>query len=33
MKGELDEALADYNEALRLDPSNTTALGTRASVW
>jgi tetratricopeptide (TPR) repeat protein len=33
MKGETDAALADYNEALRLDPKSLAALNGRAVIW
>jgi tetratricopeptide (TPR) repeat protein len=32
-KGDLDRAIADYNEAIRLDPAYTNAYNNRASVW
>ena len=31
-QGELDSAMADYNEAIRLDPS-AHAYGNRGNVW
>ncbi len=32
-KKEYDKAIADYNEAIRLDPKNTTAYTSRAFAW
>ena len=32
-KGQLDKALADFNDAIRLDPQNPAAYEQRAEVW
>jgi Flp pilus assembly protein TadD len=32
-KGDLDKALADYSEAIRLDPANATAYQRRGVVY
>ena len=32
-KGDLDQAMSDFNEALRLDPLNAAAFAERADIW
>ena len=33
MKGEYDKAIADYDEALKLDPKNALAYDSRGVAW
>jgi tetratricopeptide (TPR) repeat protein len=32
-KGDLDQAIADYNQAIRLDPKDTKAYYNRGMAW